>query len=753
MVEPAGTTGAFVAAVRALGAVFRAMKARGVPPEVARRFVIGRAVTRFAEATGTSIRLAPALAGEPVALTPAEATLVEHADREDWSRIDPPILGTLLEATLGDAERRGHGAHYTPDAAVLEHVVRPTLVEPWSARLRAASTLAELSVLRDALAALRVLDPACGSGNFLHVAHRELVRLDRALIEKARDRFPAEARRTLGEAMSVGARRLFGIDHDPLAVELARITLRLSEARALDEARALGLDAAPRGDLDENLRCDDALFCAWPAADVIVGNPPFLSKNKLQRARGPDYVKRVRARYPDVPGRADYSVYWFRRAHDELAPGGRAGLVGTNTIRQNESREGGLGHVVARGGTITEAVSTMVWPGEAVVHVSVVNWIKGEAAGPKKLSWQQGSTREGPWEHAMLDRIPASLSAGVDVTTARALRANSASGACSQGQTHGHEAFLLSADEARAMLRASRRNAEVVFPYLVGEELLGAPRGVPARWVIDFHPRGELEARRYRMPFQRVEGAVLETRKEAAARERAEESNRHHEGFLRRWWQLDYPRHALMARLAGLTRYVACSRITKRPIFAFVSAAIHPGDALSVFPLQDDYSFGVLQSDLHWRWITARASTMKGDVRYTSRTVFDSFPWPQAPGADQIGAVAKAAVALRALRRELATPRGLGLRALYAAMEQPGPHPLAAAHAALDAAVRAAYGVSRRDDPLAFLLELNRACAAREAEGLSITGPGLPSGFPAGRSPGGLVSEDAVQPPVLRLTG
>ena len=638
--------------------------------------------------------------------------------------------------------------------------MRPTLVQPWRARLHEASTLAELVALRDALAALRVLDPACGGGGFLHVAYRALVRLERALFEEALRRFPADARRALGPAMSVRARQLFGIDRNPLAVEVAKITLLFAEARARRGARALGEDAAPPsppGDLDANFRCDDALFCAWPAADAILGNPPFLSKNKVRRALGPGYVERVRARYPDVSGRADHCVYWFRRAHDELAPGARAGLVGTNTIRQNDSREGGLDHIVANGGTITEAVSTMVWPGDAVVHVSVVNWIKGALPGDKTLSWQRGDARDSPWEHATLDRIPASLSAGVDVTTARALRANAASGACFQGQTHGHEAFLLSAEEARAMLRASRRNAEVLFPYLVGEELLTEPGGRPTRWVIDFYPRDQRGARRYEAPFVRVEGEVLQ-RKGGRRRPRAGAQRRAPEERRRRAGQpapRGLPEAVVAARLPageahGEARQGSRGTSPAPASRSAPSSSSCPPPSTPGTPSASSPSRTTTRSASSSRACTGVGSpragpSMKGDQRYTSSTVFDSFPWPQAPGAAQIGAVAGAAVALRDLRRGLAARHGLSLRALYAAMEQPGHHPLEDAHAALDAAVRAAYGMPPREDPLAFLLDLNHACAAREGEGLPITGPGLPPGS----HPAGLVSEDAVQPPDL----
>jgi hypothetical protein len=310
---------------------------------------------------------------------------------------------------------------------------------------------------------------------------------------------------------------------------------------------------------------------------------------------------------------------------------------------------------------------------------------------------------------------------------------------------------LLSPDEARAMCVAQPKNAEVIFPYLIGEDLVNEPGGRPTRWVIDFGALDQLEARRFSRPFKRVEELVLPDRERAAAEERTRNAtlgkagNRHHENFLRHWWQLSYARGALLERLGTLSRYIVCSRVTKRPIFAFVSTAIHPSDALAVFPLADDYSFGILQSGLHWGWFKARCSTLKGDWRYTSNTVFDSFPWPQTATPAQVAAVARAAVALRALRRDLCARHALSLRALYVFAENPGAHPLKDAHAALDAAVRAAYGMGARQDPLAFLLDLNLACAKREAEDTSIVGPGVPPGVSAK----GLVTGDAVQPPKL----
>ena len=173
-----------------------------------------------------------------------------------------------------------------------------------------------------------------------------------------------------------------------------------------------------------------------------------------------------------------------------------------------------------------------------------------------------------------------------------------------------------------------------------------------------------------------------------------------------------------------------CVRLTKRPIFEFVSSAIHPNDSLTVFPLADDYSFGILQSDVHWRWFIARCSTLKRDFRCTSETVFDSFPWPQAPIKRCVTEIANAAVAVRIKRRELMETHKLSLRLLYRSLEQPGKHPLEDVHSELDRAVRKAYGIDGTDDVLSHLFALNQEVAESEKAAKTVVGPGLPPGEP-----------------------
>jgi hypothetical protein len=721
-------------AVRVVASLLEAAVTRGEDRERA-----GRRVLRCVAAV-----LAPDLFAQIVDLRPHAVELLAL----DWSKVEPLVFGTLFLRSLDARRRHALGAHFTSEAEI-HKVVTPTLVRPWRERLARARTESELRRLARELAEIRVLDPACGSGNFLSVAYRALKRLETEILLRIHGEHAGVESRRHGAAATVGIAQLHGIDVAPFAVELAKVELLLARKLALDEAREalrehpeaqLGLVDRPRIEsLDDNLRCDDALFCVWPRADVILGNPPYQSMNKAQRELGRAYLDRVHRAYPEVPGRADYCVYWFRRAHDELPAGGRAGLVGTNTIRHNASRRGGLDYIVGHGGTITEAVSTQVWPGDAVVHVSIVNWIKGAADGPKTLHEQRGDTEGAPWARYELPTIGAALSARVDLTTARDLSANTDPKTTFQGQTPGHRTgFVIPAALARQWIAADAANAEVLFAYLTGDDLLGDPGGTPERLLLDFGSRDMLAASRYRMPFEHVARSVLPARAGAAAEEatrnaeaphgnRRGRANQHHASFLRHWWLPSFPRRDMLAALGQLDRYIACSRVTRRPIFEVVSGSVRPGDALQIFALGDDYSFGILQSDAHWQWFQERCSGLKIDPRYTSSSVYGSFPWPQAAGPAQVHAVAAAGAELRALRRSIADEERIGLRRLYRRLASPGPHPLQDAHQALDRAVRAAYGMRTDEDPLQFLLDLNHEVAGCEALGQRVVGPGLPA--------------------------
>jgi hypothetical protein len=704
---------------------------------------------------------------EPIELSRFELELIgteKGASYQNWSKVNPTIFGSLFQRSMDPKEQHKAGAHYTSEPDI-HRIVGPTIIQPWLARIEAATSVKALKALHREVTSFRVLDPACGSGNFLYVAYRELARLEARVLLELREQMDEAVFQTyLADTPRVGPHQFFGIELDRFGAELTKVTLMLAKKLALDEVNALldqegadfslhADDALPLDNLDANVLNADALFTPWPEVDAIVGNPPFQSKNKLQKEYGLEYVSRVRERYPDVSGNADYCVYWIRLAHDHLKPGQRAGLVGTNTIRQNYSRESGLDYVVDNGGVITSAVASMIWSGEANLHIAIVNWIKGDQPGEKRLHIQTGNDPEQGWSWIDVDRIASSLSFDIDVTKAKSLKANSARGGCFQGQTHGHEGFLLEPRTARKLIKEDADYADVIFPFMIADDLIGELDSKPTRYVIDFQGLGLMEAQRFPAAFKQVKARVLPDREAAAKAEAAANKalaaknpkarlNHHHANFLNRWWRLSWERPDLTEAISDLPRYIACGCVTKRPIFEFIDSGVHPNAALQVFPYDDDYSFGILQSGIHWTWFTARCSTLKSDARYTSNTVFDSFPWPQSPTLADVKAVAEAAVALRTLRNKLKVKHNKSLRDLYRTLDLPGDQPLKAAQSKLDGAVRKAYDMPAKADVLTFLLSLNLQLAEHEADGVVIQGPGLPSVVTSRK---GLVTTDAIK--------
>lgn len=707
---------------------------------------------------------------DPVELTKFDLDLIggeDGAARRIWTKVNPAIFGTLFQQSMGAAVQHQHGRHFTSESDI-QRIIGPTIVRPWRERIEKASSAKELLALRLELSKFRVLDPACGSGNFLYVAFREMARLDVALMSRLKDRvskkeFLNQAKRLC----AVSPKQFFGIDNDRFGVELAKVTLMLAKKLAHDEAAStltdkehnieLGLeddDSLPLDNLDQNIRLGDALFDQWPEVEAIVGNPPYQSKNKIQKELDRTYINELREKYPEIDGRSDYCVYWFRLAHQHLKTGQRAGLVGTNTIRQNYSREGGLDYIIANEGTITEAVSSMIWPGEAVVHVSIVNWVKGSDQAGKRLYIQEGNKLDEGWRYSDLDRIGASLSFSLDVTSAKKIKINAKEGGCYQGQTHGHKAFLLTPTAAKLLILDDKRYANVLKPFLIADDLVGEIDSKPSRYVIDFSGMDLLEAQTYPKVFERIQSKVLPARKAAAAEEETRNEsvlkldpeakvNHHHSNFLKKWWQMSYSREDMMEAISGFDRFLVCGQVTKRPIFDFVSRKISPNAALEVFAMDDDYSFGVLQSGIHWVWFTERCSTMKSDPRYTSNTVFDSFAWPQSPTLANLKKVAEAGRAFRIGRADLRKKYNLPFRELYRKLELPGEHPMKDLQGSLDQSVRDAFGMNSKANPLQFLLDLNRQVVETERKGGEVQRPGLPK-FVNDRSM--FVSQDCITP-------
>lgn len=743
---------------------------------------------------------------QPVSLElhPDEINQLKAAAKEDWSKVRPEIFGTIFEHSLDQKQRHAQGAHFTSGVDIYK-ILKPTLIDPWQKAIAKAKNVGDLEQLRNRMYGYRVLDPACGSGNFLYLAYRELKRLERELLDKL-DRV-SEKKHATGRLGGVTARQFFGMDINPFAVELAKVTMMIARKLAIEELH-MDEDALPLDNLDDNFRACDALMVPsdspwapppladapdvdgnvptmWPECDVIIGNPPFLGAKRMKPEMGADYVNAVRKLYPEVPGMADFCVYWFRRAHDHLPActpadpvAGRAGLVGTQNIRNNKSREGGLDHIVATGGVIIDAVDNQPWSGEANVHVSIANWIKRDFnsdgttkyddddlfVSDKRSLWfklddapskKRGKRGDGPAtkQYELGQREPnyinAALSDRTDVTGAKILVTNSKPQTYFTGQMLGHSDFLVTALERQKFSEKSDVSPEVLFPYLNGDDFLS---GTPQfdRYVIDFSDRDQFESARYAPVFEHVQNTVLPDRKRKANEGKDAKGTKrsHHEQFLSRWWQLSFARSELIEGISILNRYLACSRVTKRPVFVFVSSAVRPGDALSCFPFEDDYSFAIVQSYAHWQWFTVKCSKLTERYRYGEQ-VWKTFPWPQGPDFNgptvkQIDAIAEAGRKVRAVRDEALTKIKGGLRAVYRTLELPGKNPLKDAHAALDKAVLDAYGFSAKKDLLQQLLDLNHAVADREQAGHPVTAPGIPGSYSGDRA--ALVTGDCIRP-------
>jgi hypothetical protein len=754
-----------------VSALFNALVKRGVERDSAQRFILQAVMAMFAEDIGllpsksftTAVRDAVEGVGtaydllfglfremnEPgftpggrfegtpffngglyASVTPFELRAKEVADlasasEEDWSQVRPVIFGTLFEQSLDKPERHAYGAYFTSEADI-QKIVLPTIVRPWRERINAAETLEELGKVEADMLSYQVLDPACGSGNFLYVAYRELRRLERQLDEKRQAMSRRGGRREEMRLAFVSTRQFHGIDLRPFAVEVAKVTLMLGRKLAADE---LGDERTylPLDDLDANFQTANAVTATWPAFDACISNPPYLGAKRLLAEKPAEEIAALQKTYPEVGGLADYVVYWFRKTHDLLPEGGRAGLVGTANIRSGDSRKYSLDYIVDNGGVINDAVSSQPWSGDAMVEVSIVNWAKGAVDGPKTLWLSRGTTK------MEVESITGSLSPNTDLRSAEKLKANTRPKVCFQGQTPQHTpGFVLSPDAAAKLVADDPISANVIHPFLIGAELTGDGR--PSRFVIDIDAPDVLaaEVQAGSAVMEHLRHAVLPDREASAVKE-AEKNHAlvaanpsrkvtwHQRNFLDKWWQLGWRRGDMVDALSELSRYIVLSRVavvTRQSVYAFVSPEIRPADALQVFAFEDDYSFGVLHSTHHRAYFEERCSKMKVDPRYTSNTVWDTYPWPQAPTTEAVEMVADTAARLIGLR-DGRLADGLSLEAQYNSLRDPGNNPLRKLQEELDAAVQVAYGFSNEEDTLTQLLALNQSIAEQERSGLT----------------------------------
>ena len=674
---------------------------------------------------------------EVIPCTADELRAMHDAALLDWSRVEPAILGTLFERGL-DPDKRGQlGAHYTDHAKIMM-VVEPVVLDPLRREFAAMrERVEELTAGREPtpltldgrrrerlpawernaeaawraflerLRAVRVLDPACGSGNFLYVTLRLLKDLEDEAIK-----WGAQRLRITREFPQVDPHNVLGIEVNPYAKELAGVSIWIGHIQwMLDHGSGFARDPVLHP-LD-NIELGDAILAydaegapvpaTWPQAEFVVGNPPFLGAKLLRLSLGDEYVDDLFEAWREAVAReSDLACYWHELARREIAEGAtrRAGLLATNSIRGGANRK--TLDRVKDSGDIFMAWSDEPWVVEgAAVRVSIVGQ-------------DDGSETECSLDGEPVGTINGDLTSGVDLTQARVLAENKASSF--MGDTKGG-AFDIPGEVAREMLTQptnvnGRPNADVVVPWVNGMDITRRSRGM---FIVDFGTDASgSEAAAYEAPFE----YVLEHVQSARGESRTTQG---------RWWLHERPRSEMRTAVTPLSRFIVTPRVAKHRLFVWFSAPTLPDSATIAIARDDDYAFGVLHSRAHELWSLRMGTSLEDRPRYTPTSTFETFPFPwplDTPDAALTDeqrvhrdAIAEAARALDEARRRWLNPRELvreepdvlpslpprllpvdgdaerelrkrTLTNLYNAR----PTWLANLHTALDAAVFAAYG-------------------------------------------------------------
>ncbi len=744
--------------------------------------------------------------GYSLPLTPAQVELLIAAARANWREVEPAIFGTLLERALDPAERHALGAHYTPRAYV-ERLVLPTVIEPlradWTSAQAAALVLAheaaslqgraadaklaearaELQKFHHQLCTTRVLDPACGSANFLYVTLEHLKRLEGEVLNQLHEL--GHAQDQLGfEGETVTLQQLLGIELNPRAAALAELVLWIGWLQWHIRARGNAAVAEPVVHDYRNIDCRDAVLAwdaqepahdaagqprtrwdgvtykrhpvtgepvpdeaaqvpqwryvgarpaAWPRADFIVGNPPFIGAASMRAALGDGYVEALRAAWPEVPESSDFVMYWWQRAARQVAAGQarRMGLITTNSLRQTFNRRV-VQAALAAGTHLEMAIADHPWvdfAGNAAVRIAMSVLAPGEGEGELLTVTDERPGEFGEMQvtvKAQRGLIHADLSIGANVAATQALQSNT--GLTFRGVTLMGTGFWVEPDDPLIALEP-----QIVKPLRNGRDLTDKVRGV---YAIDFYGH-TLEAAREVFPnaYQRV---LIGVKPERDQSQRA--------SYREKWWLFAEARPDMRRALESLERFVVTPMTAKHRTFQYLPAGVLPDQGLIVFAVSDSYVLGVLSSQLHIDWALATGSRLGvgNDPRYNNSRCFETFPFPDddtgltselrqriARLAEQIDqhrkrvlapAAGHAGLTLTGLYNVLAALReGRALTAKEQAIHTQGlVGVLRELHDELDAAVRAAYGLpasATTDDVLAELVRLNARRAAEEAQG------------------------------------
>ncbi len=581
--------------------------------------------------------------------------LMLEAAQADWSEVEPAIFGTLLERALDPAERHSLGAHYTPRAYV-ERLVLPTVIEPlraeWANSQAAALLLANEGKIDQALAELhayhhrltqtRVLDPACGSGNFLYVTMEHMKRLEGEVLNQI-EALQQGQNRLETEGLAVDPHQFLGLELNPRAAAIAELVLWIGHLQWHYRTRGRALPPSPILKDFRNIECRDAVLAydrveyvtdergvpvtrwdgrttkahpvtgepvpdeaarlplerylnprpaEWPAADYVVGNPPFIGASSMRQALGDGYTEGLRGAWPAMPESADFVMYWWHQAAQLLRGGGlkRFGFITTNSIRQTFNRRVLEAHLQDL--HLAYAIPDHPWvesASGAAVRIAMTVAVPGLGAGRLQSVLREGGADGEAVAVELAERagvIHADLSIGADVAGARGLRANES--LCHMGvKLHG-AGFIVTPEEAARL----GGEAAVIRPYRNGKDLTDRPRG---GMVIDLYG---LTAGEVRSRYPALYQWLLE-------RVKPERDHNNRASYRDNWWVFGEPRKELRAALAGLSRYIATTRTAKHRVFQFLPSSIVAESKVVCVASDDAYVLGVLSSNAHTLWALA----------------------------------------------------------------------------------------------------------------------------------------------------
>ncbi len=717
--------------------------------------------------------------------------ILKAAAALDWKHVEPAIFGTLLERALGgEGERHKLGAHFTPRSYV-ERLVLPTVIEPlraeWENVRAAAVQLGKRGEIDKArktindfhrrLCDLKVLDPACGSGNFLYVTLENLKRLEGEVLDFA-GQFGESFKLEMGTEHTVDPHQFLGLEINPRAASIAEMVLWIGYLQWHFRTRGQTMPAEPVLKNFKNIQCRDAVLeydgepqpardeagnvktvwdrrsmkrdlvtgrdvpdetkrvplltyknprpAAWPQTDFIVGNPPFIGTRKLREDLGDGYAETLRAAYPDVPESADFVLYWWHKAAELVRTGKapRFGLITTNSLRQTFARRVVQHHLSAKPPlSLVFAIPDHPWVDTtdgAAVRIAMTVGVPSEQIGELlevKTETEQADGSAKVSFDTRRGKISADLTTESKVASAIPLRANE--GLIHMGvKLHGM-GFVVSRDEAKGLgLGKVPELRQHIREYRNGKDITDTPRDA---LVIDLYGLSEKEVReKFPAAFQRILTLV-----------KPERDQNKRASYRDNWWIFAEPRSVMRDALNNLRRYVCTTETAKHRVFSFLPAEILPDQKLRIVACDDAFILGVLSSRIHLAWASANASTLEDRPVYVNTTCFEPFPFPLCGEGEQ-ARIRELAEALDAHRKQAQAKHGVTLTGLYNVLEKIRAgqsltekekfihdrglvSTLKSLHDDLDAAVSAAYGWPK-DLTDAEILERLVALNAERAE-------------------------------------